>query len=194
MSKRKIRISCASLASIKIDGKFLLCLNKSHLKNGLKVYTPFGGAIEYNDPTYLNELEVEFEREERDLRLYLDKINYSKFIKWFKLKQGREFGIERELQEEMIEEEEIFEYLVKDGYTEYVTSFINRVTDISDDGLNHRFFEIFSVYFSEEYIEKIYDNLNQSDTHLYLATETEILNLKTDTDIIIGKNSISIIN
>lgn len=45
----KIRISCASLASIKIDGKYLLCINKGALAKGTQLYTPFGGAIEYNE-------------------------------------------------------------------------------------------------------------------------------------------------
>ena len=42
----EIRISCASLASIKIDNKYLLLLNKRSYKQGKMVYTPIGGALE----------------------------------------------------------------------------------------------------------------------------------------------------
>lgn len=85
----KIRISCASLASIKIDYKYetfyLLALNKSQLKKGIKIYTPIGGALEYKDSAlnFLNEIEAEFERKTPDLRFITSKNNLQNFTIWF---------------------------------------------------------------------------------------------------------------
>ena len=122
----KIRISCASLASIKIDDKYLLCLNKGSLAKGISLYTPFGWAIEYNESAlkFLNNLEVEFERKTPDLRLKTDKNNLNLFEIWFGKGIDREVGIERELIEEMVDEENIFDNL-KDN--DFVSTYIDTV-------------------------------------------------------------------
>lgn len=39
------RVSAAALAVIKINGKYLMCLNKRKRDRGLKEYSYFGGAL-----------------------------------------------------------------------------------------------------------------------------------------------------
>lgn len=172
----KIRISCASLASIKIDGKYLLCLNKSALAKGMQLYTPFGGALEYNESAlnFLNNLEVEFERKTPDLRLKTDKSNLDLFEIWFGKKVDREVGIERELIEEMVDEENIFNDLNKNDFTStYIdTVKINQQRNEYD---SYHFFEIFNVEFSRNKIKEIYKSILLKDK-LVLATKQEILN------------------
>lgn len=176
----KIRISCASLASIKIDGKYLLCLNKSALAKGMQLYTPFGGAIEYNESAlgFLNNLEVEFERKTPDLRLKTDKSNLDLFEIWFSKKKDREVGIERELIEEMVDEENIFNELNKSDFTStyFDTIKINQQRNEYD---SYHFFEIYNVEFSKSKIKEIYRSILLKDK-LALCTEQDIINGEID--------------
>lgn len=176
----KIRISCASLASIKIDGKYLLCLNKSALAKGMQLYTPFGGAIEYNESalSFLNNLEVEFERKTPDLRLKTDKSNLDLFEIWFSKKNDREVGIERELIEEMVDEENIFNELNKNDFTStyFDTIKINQQRNEYD---SYHFFEIYNVEFSKSKIKEIYRSILLKDK-LALCTEQDIINCEID--------------
>ena len=176
----KIRISCASLASIKIDDKYLLCINKGALAKGISLYTPFGGAIEYKKGAlnFLNNLEVEFERKTPDLRLKTDRSNLDLFEIWFGKKIDREVGIERELIEEMIDEENIFDSLNDNDFTSTHIDTI-KINQHRNEYDSYHFFEIYNVEFTKNKIKEIYKNILLKDK-LILATKQEILNEMID--------------
>ena len=189
----EIRVSCASLASIKIDDRYLLLLNKRSYKSGRMVYTPIGGALEYlpNGKKFLDNLGVKYERKTPDLRFTMDDDNLDLFKFWFSKGIDRERDVIRELREEMIEEENIFETLelndVEASYirTETPTNTINGV-------INHFFFEIYEVNFSQEKIEVIKEHINNQYIEK-LMSEQEIKRGFTVDNIEIGNNVKSIL-
>lgn len=193
-----IRISSASLASINIDGLYLLCMNNSQFKNNIYTYTPFGGAIEYNNEAlpFLNSLNVTFERSTPDLRFTMKLENLVKYEEWFNKKIDREVGIDRELIEEFVDEENILQSLTN---TEFTSKYINTVKDNQYyNGIeNYRYFEIYTVEFNNYVLNEIKNKLNSySNTDIKkiaLISKEEILNGYTNDGIKIGDNSKSII-
>lgn len=192
-----IRISCASLASIIIDGKYLLCMNKSSLKKGLKVYTPFGGALEYEKKAldFLVNIDADFEKG-MDLRFKINKENLDLFRMWFKKKIDREVGIDRELIEELVNEENIFTSL---SNQDFKSTYLKLVEDIQyyNDIENYRYFEIYDVKFKED---KIFDIKNKINTYehndvkkLILVSKDEIMREITNTGVKIGANAKAIL-
>lgn len=171
----RIRVSCASQALIKIEDKYLLCLNKSSNKKGNKVYTPFGGALEYNPEAldFLNSLDVEFERQTPDLRLFMDQSNLNPFEIWFSQKKDREISIDRELIEEMVEEENIFEFL---NENEFQSTYLRTIKNSQpvNDAMHYWYFEVYQVEFNREKINIIKNLLENADSHLVLASVEEI--------------------
>lgn len=199
----EIRISCASLASIMIDGKYLLLLNKRSYKEGRMVYTPIGGALEYlpKGKAFLDNLGARYERETPDLRFKMDSENLDLFKFWFEKGIDRERDVVRELTEEMIEEENIFDTL---DSKDFEISYLRTETPVQDiRGLmNNFFFEIYNVEFSEEKINEIKDYIhfnwvrdNNRDVvkKAILVTEQEIKNGLTVNKIEIGNNAKSIL-
>ena len=199
----EIRISCASLASIMIDGKYLLLLNKRSYKEGRMVYTPIGGALEYlpKGKAFLDNLGARYERETPDLRFKMDSENLDLFKFWFEKGIDRERDVVRELTEEMIEEENIFDTL---DSKDFEISYLRTETPVQDiRGLmNNFFFEIYNVEFSEEKINEIKDYIhfnwvrdNNKDVvkKAILVTEQEIKNGLTVNKIEIGNNAKSIL-
>jgi hypothetical protein len=192
----EIRISCASLASIIIEDKYLLLLNKSSYKQGRIVYTPIGGALEYlpKGKGFLDNLGVRYERETPDLRFKMDSDNLDLFKFWFEKGIDRERDIVRELKEEMIEEENIFDTL---NSNDFDISYIGTETPINEikGVLNNFFFEIYNVDFSEKKINEIKDYINNQGQikKAILVTEQEIKNGLTIDKIEIGNNAKSIL-
>lgn len=199
----EIRISCASLASIMIDGKYLLLLNKRSYKEGRMVYTPIGGALEYlpKGKGFLDNLGARYERETPDLRFKMDSENLELFKFWFEKGIDRERDVVRELTEEMIEEENIFDTL---DSNDYEISYLKTETPVKEiKGLmNNFFFEIYNVDFSEEKINEIKDYIDFNWVRNYnkdivkkaiLVTEQEIKNGFTINKIEIGDNAKSIL-
>ncbi len=191
----EIRISCASLASIMINGKYLLLLNKRSYKEGRTVYTPIGGALEYlpKGKTFLYNLGAKYERETPDLRFKMDSDNLDLFKSWFKKGIDRETSILRELTEEMIEEENIFDTLDSNDFN---ISYIRTETPIKTIGgvLNNFFFEIYKVDFSQKKINEIENFINtQKVKKAILVTEEEIKNGLTIDKFEIGNNAKSIL-
>lgn len=195
-----IRISCASLASIKMDYKYseyyLLALNKSQLNKGIKILTPIGGALEYEQSAsdFLNSLNAQFERKTPDLRFLTSKNNLQTFSNWFDKKIDREVGIDRELIEEMVDEMHVFSSL---NANEYNAKYVKTVKESAfmNDIINYRFFEIYQVSFdtmTEKYSE-IIKHIESENSLLKLVTKEEILNGKTKEGIEIGNNSKSIL-
>ncbi len=189
----KIRISCASQASIKINDKYLLCLNKSSLKRGEKIYTPFGGALEYLPKAleFLNNLDADFERETPDLRFKTDLDNLNLFEIWFKQKIDRETTIDRELIEEMVDEEGIFDSLSEN---EFRATYVKTVKDPQDyNGLmNYRYFEVHNIEFNRNKLNIINNLLDNGESYMILATVEDIMKSEIN-GIKIGENAKSII-
>ena len=192
----EIRISCAALASIMIDGKYLLLLNKRSYREGRIVYTPIGGALEYlpSGKAFLDNLGARYERETPDLRFKMDSENLELFKFWFEKGIDRERDVVRELTEEMIEEENIFDTL---NSNDYDISYLRTETPINPYKgiMNNFFFEIYDVRFSEEKINEIKDYINNQGQvkKAILVTEKEIKNGLTINKIEIGNNAKSIL-
>lgn len=189
----KIRISCAAFASIKFGDKYLLCLNKNKLENDIKVFTPFGGALEYkeNAKGFLDNLRVDYLRETPDLRLMLDMDNLDLFEIWFSKRIDRETSVDRELIEEMVIEECILDSLKPNEYTsEYLKS--EKVESVIDNTSFHMYFEIFKIKFSIPKAREIIMCIEENDK-IELFTEEEILNGVSDNGVKIGTNSKSIL-
>lgn len=192
-SNSNIRVSCASLAAIIIDGKYLINVNFGKRKSGNIVYTPFGGALEYKPDALplFNEFNAQFERDTPDLRMSFDSKYLSEFKIWFNSKIDRETSIDRELYEELVTEENVFNQLSSNDYT---TQYIKTVETTSEDTIkSYRFFEIYKISFNENKLDEILENLKQSNTGLYLADKNEILNGVTKTGYTIGENTKSIL-
>ena len=191
----EIRISCASLASIKIDNKYLLLLNKRSYKQGKMVYTPIGGALEYhpNGKKFLDNLEVRYERETPDLRFKMDSENLDLFRCWFENCINRENDITRELIEEMVDEEKIFKSL---DLKDFTTKYIRTETPIKEiDGVsNYFFFEIYKVTFTKDKITEIKEYIKKNNDKIILVSDIEIKNGFTKDNIEIGDNAKSILN
>lgn len=187
---KKVRISCASLASISIDNKYLLCVNKSQFKRGKKVYTPFGGALEYDKKAipFLKNLNVDFERTTPDLRLVINEDLVGLFDVWFTKQIDREVGINRELIEELVEEENIFDDLTENDFTsEYIK--LDKVIYESKGVKSYMFFEIYSIIFNDDKVSQLLKNSDK----IRLISKEEILKSVTNDGISIGSNSKSII-
>lgn len=172
----KIRISCAGLASIKIDGKYLLVQNKKSRSKGLIVYGPLGGALEYlpEGKSFLDSIYSVYERETPDLRMVIDYENINKFKKWFYKTDDREKSTLREVYEELVLEEKVLPNLKESDMTE---KFMKSFRDKSErfGVTSERFFEIFKIDFSkvaENELKQI--SLDGSST-IKLFTKKEIL-------------------
>lgn len=190
-----IRISCSSLASIIIDDKYLLCMNKSSFKNGLQVYTPFGGALEYRKEAlnFLTNIDADFEKG-MDLRFKTNKENLDLYKIWFKKQIDREVGIDRELIEEFVEEEKIFQNL---SQSDFISTYLKLVEDIvlNNNIENYRYFEIYDIKFNSDKVSEIRNKMESYGDikKLILVSKDEIMNEITNTGIKIGANAKSII-
>lgn len=188
----KVRISCASLASIKIDNKYLILLNKSAYKNGIMRYSAIGGALEYDTEgrKFLDNLDAEYERSTPDLRLRIDESNLDIFEHWFYKKIGREIGIDRELIEELVDEEGIFDNL---NSSDFSSKYITTVkTKTKREIINYFYFEIYDIKFSDEKVKQIKENIKNSNK-LILISEHEFENWNR-TDCEVAGNVKSIFN
>lgn len=191
-----IRVSCAALAAIIIDGKYLLSLNKRSFNAGRMVYTPFGGALEYHPKAkeFLDSINIEYERDTADLRFRIDMDNLELFNSWFNKNVDRENDISRELIEEMVDEVNIFSELkTNDFKTEYART--DSITTTLNGVLTNFFFEVYSIYFSDAKISEIkYYMENQSSIrNIILVSKEEILTGLTEDGNVIGSNTISIL-
>lgn len=168
-----IRISCASLAQIKINDKYLLLLNKRRFDRGELTYSPVGGGLEFNDNaiSFLSKFTQKFEKG-NDLRLFINRDSYNEFLQWFKSGKERESGIERELIEELVNEEHLFDSL-RD--LDFKSTYLRTGIFPYDEGC--RIFEIYNVKFTKEKEDYILENI--SNTHFKLFTLDEITSGKS---------------
>ena len=146
-----IRISCAALCRIEIDGKFLLEINK----NRGDILTPIGGALEFRDEArpFLQTLGADFQKG-KDLRLVIPVESIPEFRKWFLSKSGRETDPLRELREELIEEHRVLPaWSAEEPELSYL-----RLAELEEPStrkdqvgvLTQYFYEIFSVRLPQE--------------------------------------------
>lgn len=174
-----IRISAATVARIDLDGKLLVGLNKSRLRAGKKVYTPFGGALEFYGPAraFLQDIGAVFEKG-NDLRLEIPERSLTRFTDWFYQRIARETSPFRELKEELVYEEGLLPSLQEtDVQLRYLRTFLEReVTDKPgiEGKLTQRFIEVYEAKFNHEYEQMFRTALAQQETHLALLTEEEI--------------------
>jgi hypothetical protein len=183
-----IRISAANLARIKMEDKYLLVLNRNRLKNGHRVYTPFGGAIEfqYYARPYLGDLGVRFE-DGSALRFALPQTKLAAFESWFYLRQERENTPFRELQEELVREEGILPELLPNQVTAELLWAVKPPAGPTDrvgqEGiLTQRYLEIFEVTFVPGVHDQLIAALAAPQTKLRAVTLQEILAGKTNDD------------
>jgi len=191
--ENKVRVSCASFASIKMGDDYLLCLNKSQLSKGYQVFTPFGGALEYDKEArvFLDNIGVEYERKEPDLRLFMEKDNINLFEIWFSKKSNREFSVDREMIEEMVDEEGVFSSLSKEDYaSEYIKS--EKIKTDREGFENFMYFDIFKIKFNISKAREIFLSM-ENKPNIRLISKDEILSGETTDGIKIGTNSKSII-
>jgi hypothetical protein len=188
-----VRISAANLARIELDDRVLVGLNKKRLKAGKRVYTPFGGALEFYESArpFLVSLGAEFEKG-NDLRFVISDKQIPEFENWFYQQIERESSLYRELREELVDEERVLPNLPKNAVNlEYLTTTTERaVTDRpgQEGKVTQRFFEIYRATFKPEYEQMLRTALAQPDTHLGLVTKREILAGVSDSGIEVATN------
>lgn len=175
-SENTIRVSCAGLASINIDGKYLLVQNKKSRSKGIINYGPLGGGIEYlpSGEGFLNKLNVKFERETPDLRFVINTNLLNEFVEWFYETNDRERSTKREVIEELVMEENVLNNLDEFDITE---EHIDTIRNKSErfGVVSERIFEIFEISFTEEIEQQLKDIANQPDSTIGLFSKEEII-------------------
>ena len=190
MNTNCVRISCAALCRIAIDGRFLLEINK----NRGDVLTPIGGALEFHEEarSVLEGLGACFEKGD-DLRLTLPAGNVDAFRTWFERKEHRETSPLRELREELIEEHRVLPSWPGD-LAELV--FLRRVEREEKTSRNDRigtltryFYETFEVSLPMELEQACCAAATLPASRLRLLTRAEILSGVTFEGIKIANTS-----
>ena len=176
MSYETIRVSCAGLCRIEIDGKFLLEINK----NREDVLTPIGGALEFEEDArfFLSSINTQFEKG-MDLRLTIPANNVDAFRTWFERKEHRETSPLRELREELIDEHRVLpswacnlaepDFLCRIEHEEE-TSRKDRI-----GVLTRYFYEIFEVKLPTELEHACRAAAGSNSSRLRLVTKREVL-------------------
>lgn len=173
MKDSRISISCAALARIIIDDKYLLLMNKGK-------YGPIGGALKYDKEAIvwiLDKIDYKPERTGEDfydLRINIPEHRWNKFKKWFNRGQLRETTINRELVEELQP------YLKSDisKSHENICHTVETSGDILKDNAHNtvyknRIFQIHDVILSKD-AEKEVRKIVENNDDLILATKEEI--------------------
>ena len=175
-----IRVSCAGLARVIINNKYLLILNANSVASGRPCYGPLGGALEFNTSIkpFLDTLNVKYEKG-KDLRLIMPMDNFDRFKKWFNTRQNREISCVREIYEELTLEESIIKFSplldLKEEYFKTIEK--DRISQRigANNALTKGFYEIYNVEFSEGLIEKILNYLKiEGNNIIKLFTKEEI--------------------
>ncbi len=190
----RIRISCAGLAKIELEGQLLL-----ELKTRNPRYVPFGGALELHDSArpFLLSLGAELERE-RDLRLTLPQNNVEIFDWWFNLRKDREASPYRELQEELVDEMRVLKSLPESKVQiEYL--FTKKEEGATDKPSSQRiptrkYFEVHRASFTPDYERRILNALGTEGSRLGLASYEEVRNGKTGSGIKVADNCLALLD
>jgi glutamate synthase domain-containing protein 2 len=196
--EKTIRVSAAALASINLDGRELLCLNRARKAGKVDRYTPFGGVLKYHPEAQplFDSLEAVPERVQDDLRLHMPERHLQTFQGWFYERRQRETTVFREVQEELVDEERVLDSLSPTDLTEtYITTAEER--QISDkpgqEGRDtQRYLEIFRVILGDPQLDLIRRHL-EGESNLELITHEEIREGKTNTGVKIGTNCLPLL-
>ncbi len=171
-----IRVSCAGLASITIDDKYLLVQNKRSRSKGIISYGPLGGALEYlpEAEEFLLKLGAEFERKTPDLRFTISNGKLPEFLNWFDVTNDREKSCKREVIEELVIEENVLSNLEESDVTERK---IDTIRDKSErfDVISERVFEIFEVSFKKDIEEELKEIASKPNSTIGLFSKEEII-------------------
>jgi HD superfamily phosphohydrolase len=178
--KETIRISCAGLATIKIDGKYLLIQNKKSRDSGVISYGPIGGALEFYPQAqdFLNEFVTKYERKTPDLRLLTTTDNIDRFTDWFNKRIDRETSCKREVIEELVTEEKVLNRLSESNIIEHYTKTIRDKSlkpELDGEVMTERYFDIFDITFDEWTTNKLREVSELEDSTIGLFTKDEIM-------------------
>jgi len=177
----EIRVSCAGLASIQIDDKYLLVQNAKLRDNGYLRYGPLGGALEYEAESqkFLNRFVLEYERKTPDLRFKTTEDVIPDFSDWYHKRVGREISSKREIIEELVDEEKLLEILRLDNIFEKFRGIVRDrsvKSDIRGEVITERFFDIYDVHFDKWTMDRLGELAIRDETTIGLFTKEEILN------------------
>jgi hypothetical protein len=191
---KNLRISAACLARVELDDKLLVGLNKKRLEVGRKVYTPFGGALEFYNSArpFLDSLGVDYEKGD-DLRFRISADKWTQFEEWFDRRKDREISPYRELREEFVEEELVFPTMPEEAYSLDGLVTVKPKREATDrpgqEGvMTQRIFEVHRVLFVPNYESMVREALAKDDTRLALITQDEIRSGKTLGGIEVASN------
>jgi len=172
--EKRISISCAALAQIKIGDKYLLMMNKGK-------FGPIGGALKYYDNTipFLESLDYKPERDGEDfydLRISIPEEKWDYFKKWFSMFTWRETTVHREVIEELqpFMEKDINE--LKEKFLRIV-EFTKHFQNDNKAGTfyKNRIFQIHSVEVPPNTVDDLIKSIEKSED-LILVTKDQILN------------------
>src|SRR5215207_1609051 len=161
----RVRISCAALCRIQdAQGRYLLGLNSDRLAQGRHIYTPLGGALQYEADDLLARFDAVPEAaSSRDLRLFIPPERLSDFRVWFLSRTGRETSAFRELCEELVDEFGVLTALSpQDVQIDYLHTYQTRAETgrgASLGALTQYFHDIFAVAFASPLTREIMERL-----------------------------------
>jgi len=168
--EKRIAISCAALARIIVDGKYLLVFDKG-------THKPIGGGLKFNKESmpFLESIGYNTDRTDNDLRIDIPENKYNQFKHWFHMFIDRETTVHREVMEELQPFLQVDISDMKETYERIDET--NR--DIGPSKMSteykNRLFQIHKVEFSDDQIEEIRSAvLTHAD--LVLVTKEQILN------------------
>lgn len=199
---KKVRVSCAYLYRIQIDGKFFLIRNK-----GRGNISPIGGAYQFYESgrEFLNEIKAvndaglipkkTEEKYQHDIRLIFSLNRLPKFMEWFQSGQGREFNVEREFFEEL---EEI---KLLTGNVDFGALQISKYKSVNFLGSYSKtknyypyyHFDILNVHLSQNQQEILLTGVRKRSPKLFLASNKEIINQRLNNGQMLGETSIHVI-
>jgi hypothetical protein len=158
-SEEMVDVSCAALANIEVDGRYLLFKEK-------KKFQPIGGGLKYYDSAlpFLESIEFQTERTDNDIRIRIPVSNWETFKKWFYSEQDREVSIDREI------DEEISPFLGSQYTSKMNTSNYKVIEQITN---KNRIFQIHKITFPED-VKQAIINLVNTNEQFILATPEEM--------------------
>lgn len=197
VSSKYIRFSCGALVRFSFNKKFVFFLNPTSTKSGKPIYSPLGGALEYEEKGKL-ELEklgaINFEG--KDLRFFVPVKNVKAIKDWFFKQKNREVGPEREMHEELTKENKL---LNKKDLKSSSLSFLGFAVS---PGVSNRFstpvktiglIEMYELSLSSGALNKLVKK-GLEDGAIILASKKEINNQMTKNGKLISKNSIKLVS
>jgi hypothetical protein len=184
------RISCAGLCRIQDGhGRYLLGLNLDRFKQGLRVYTPLGGALRYYNPAILDRFHaIPEDPGTCDLRMLIDATQVDAFREWFITRQERETSVFRELYEELVDEFRLLDHLAP-GAVQVRFCAIYEHQGITGRGaangtFTHYFHDIFEIHLIDPILRDLLASAERVQG-LRWFTEAEILHGTTDDDAVV---------